>query len=580
MAELSLSASWEDVSASTGSLAPSTSLSLSSSAVGASLAGKATPVPLSTIGKATRPTFSTSTSVSPFASRVPQPSFGHQAPPTPKFTAFGSPIPSATGVSTGRGVITERAKTLFSTSAVGGPSADAKSATRVSLFDTAGSAKNAQNAFYKPPSALAARTSLDVGGVPATSSTAKNTVHDSNTAKQNGKTEGGDSDGEDVSMGSGSDVEIIEEDRRDESGGEEQEEEAATDEDEDDAGNFLTYDKSGAADLTLHTHHVDEMMDEDHGTGPVLGFSVFSGSRNAVQNGGQGKNGVSGSEHALHVSPPRRARVSPSREGDKSLSTSIGSTTTNRSRAPPGAFHPEEDDDDDDRHDENENKDDTEEEGEEDDHASQTTPIQSPRRSTRTRRQSETPSRPSARSKPQRSTKSTATTTDGTNRPSTRSGRTSSRLNLRHSIPGSLVDEDDDEHGQDDADHTDTYGDEDTEMDEQEEEDDAIAPLPSRSSRRTRSSGFFGTSTKSKSSAKPTAPAKTTATATATKGKARARPPEAKTPARRSSRLSMASSTSPDASPTKGRKSTDSRAPIAGNSSGTVATRSNARRKR
>lgn len=147
------------------------------------------------------------------------------------------------------------------------------------------------------------------------------------------------------------------------------------------------------------------------------------------------------------------------------------------------------------------------------------------------------------------------------------------------------MDEENDEHGH----HTDSHVDEDTDIDEEEEEDDAIAPLPSRSSLRTRSSGFVGaptaTSTKSKSSAKSTAPGRAAATGTAAKGKAKALPSEVKTPARRSSRLSTASSLSPDhtegASPTKkGRKSTGSRASIAGSGSGTVATRSNARRKR
>lgn len=569
-AELSLSASWEDVGASAGSPASSPSVSLASSVVGAGFAGKSSPVPVSTIGKAGQSTFA-----SPFASRVPQPAFGRQAPPTPKFTAFGSPIPST--VSAARGVITERAQTLYSTSAMGGPSTMAKPAIRVSLFDTAGSAKNAPNAFYKPPSAPGARTSLDVGNAPASSSTPKNTEQDTIAAKQNGKTQGDENDDEDASMGSGSDVEIIVEDHRDESGGDEQEEEVTTEGDED-VGNFLTHDQSSIADLTLIRHHVDEVMDDDNGAGPVIGFSVFSGSKKEVQNGGvgeQGKKGMRGSEHASHTSPPHRPRVSPSR-GDESLNISTRSTTS-RPRAPPGAFHPEEEEDDDDRHEEIKN--DPEEEDEGNDHPLQTTPVQSPRRSTRTRRQSETPSHPSGRSQPPRGTKGTASTTGSTRRQSARSRKTSSSLDLSHSIPGSLIDEDDGEHEQDDGDHTDTHGDADTEMDEQEEEDDGVAPLPPRPSRRTRSSGLFNASTKSKPSARPTAPAK----ATATKGKARAWP-EVKTPARRSSRLSIASSTSPDhtdvASPTKGRKSTGSRASNTGNSSGTVAKRSSVRWKR
>ena len=568
MAELSLSASWEDVGAGTGSPAPSSSLS--SSVVGAGFASKATPVP-------------NKVSQSPFASRVarPQPASG-QAPPTPKFTAFGSPIPSTTGMSTGRGVITERGKTLFSTSVVGGPSAAMKPVTRVSLFDTAGSAKNAPNAFYTPPSAPAARASLDVGSALASASATKSAGQGTNAAKQNGKAQGGESNGEDVSMGSRSDVEIIEEDHRSEASGEEQDEEAATDEDEDDAGNFITYDKSGAADLTLHKRDVDEVMSGDDGDGPELGFSVFSGSRNPVQNGsagGQGRRNTSGNGHALYASPPPRARLSPSREGDKSLSLSVSSNTTNRRRAPPGAFHHEEEEDDEDGHEQNENEGVEEDEDERDDRSLQTTPVNSPRRSTRTRTQAQTPSRPSARSQPQRSSKST-TTTGGTGRPLTRAGRTSSsRLSFSQTIPGGLMDEENDEHGHD----------EDTEIDEQEEEDDAIAPLPSRSSLRTRSSGFVGasttTSTKAKSSAKSTAQGRAAATGTAAKGKAKARPSEVKTPARRSSRLSTASSLSPDhtegASPTKkGRKSTGSRASIAESGSGTVATRSNARRKR
>ena len=562
MAEFSLSASWEDVGASTGSPAPSSSLS--SSVIGAGFAGNATPVP----SKVTQ---------SPFASRVARPQLvPRQAPPTPKFTAFGSPIPSTTGVSTGRGVITERGKTLFSTSVVGGPSAAVKPVTRVSLFDTAGSARNAPNAFYNPPSAPAARTSLDVASALASSSTTKSAGQGTNTAKQNGKAQGSESDGDDVSMGSGSDVGIIAEDHRSEASGEEQ--------DEEDAGNFITYDKSGAADLTLHKRDVDEAMSEDDGDGPELGFSVFSGSRNAVQNGsasGQGKKSTNGNGLAPYASPPPHAHLSPSREGDRSLSMSVNSTTTSRRRAPPGAFHHEEEDDED-RHEQIENENNEGDEG--DDRASQTTPVHSPRRSTRTKMQAQTPSRPSARSQPQRNSKST--TTGGTGRPLTHTGRTpSSRLSLSQSIPGALMDEENDEHGH----HTDSHVDEDTDIDEEEEEDDAIAPLPSRSSLRTRSSGFVGaptaTSTKSKSSAKSTAPGRAAATGTAAKGKAKALPSEVKTPARRSSRLSTASSLSPDhtegASPTKkGRKSTGSRASIAGSGSGTVATRSNARRKR
>ena len=574
MAESSLSASWEDVGASTGSPVRSAFVSVLSAA-GAGRGGRTTPTPGSTTGKVSQPTMTTPTPASPFASRV---TFGHQAPPTPKFTAFGSPIPSTTGVSMGRGVITERAKTLFSSNAVGGPSAPAKPAAHVSLFDTAGSAKNAPNAFYKPPSAQAAKTSIDVSSAFAGSSTAKSTEQSTNVAKQNGKAHGGESDGEDVSMESESDVEIAEEDRRGGSSGEEDEEEGVTDE-EVDAENFLTYDTSGAADLTLHARHADEMMNDGDEAGPELGFSLFSGARNATQNGsvsGQGKKGISGIESISH--PSRRARVSPSRGGDMSLSASVGSTTTSRSRAPPGAFHPEEEDEEEDRHDENENVrgDDTGKE-DEDHHMLQTTPIQSSRRSSRARRQSETPTHSSTRSQPQRHLKSATTATGGTSQPSTRSRRTSSRQTLSHTIPGALMDEDNDEHGQDDA-----HGDADTEMDEQEEEDDAIAPLPSRASRRTRSSGLFGTSTKSKSSAKPAVPAKASATATASKGKTKARPSEPKTPTRRSSRLSVASSASPEytdlASPTKGRKGTGSRASVA--ESGTVATRSSTRRKR
>lgn len=569
VAEPSLSASWEDLGAGMGSPTPSTSLS--SSIVGAGFAGKATPMPVSTPSKVSQ---------SPFASRVarPQPASGLQAPPTPKFTAFGSPIPSSTAVSTGRGVIPERGKTLFSTSTAGGPSATAKPATRVSLFDTAGSAKNAPNAFYKPPSASAARPSLDTGKVQASSSAVKSAAPANNSAKQNGKAQEDENDGEDVSMRSTSDVEIIEEDHRDEAGGEDHDEEAATDEEEEDAGNFITYDKSGAADLTLHTRDMDEVMGEDDEIGPGLGFSVFSGIKSASQDG-PGKRSVSGNGHAPHPSPPPRARVSPSRQGDTNLSTSVNSTTTSRRRAPPGAFHHEEDDDEA-PHDqnENENKDDNEEEDEEEDDRAQTTPISSPRRNTRMRMQTPTPSRPSARSQPLRSSKST--TEPLTQTPSSRPRRS-------QPIPGALMDEDNDEHGQDHTDHTD--GDDDTEMDEQEEEDDAIGPLPSRSSRRTRSSGLFGTSTATSSKSKPstqsTAPARATASGAAAKGKAKARPSEVKTPARRSSRLSTASSLSPDhteaASPTKkGRKSTGARASIAGSGSGTVATRSSARRKR
>ena len=577
VAEPSLSASWEDVGASMESPAPSVSGSLSSSVVGASFTRNAAPAPTSTIGKISQ--LSTSASASPFASHVSRPTFGHQAPPTPKFTAFGSPIPSTAGAGARRGVITERVKTLFSGGAVAGPSAAAKPTARVSLFDTSGSAKIAPNAFYKPPSGSAAKASIDVSSALASSGITKHTEQAINAAKQNGQTQGGESDREDASMGSESDVELMEGVRRDVSG-EEGREEAATDEDEEDAGDFLTYDKSEAADLTLHSRHADEVMDEDRGAGPELAFSVFSafsGSGAAVQNGSagvQGKKDLGWSERASHASPPRRARVSPSREGDKTLNTSIASTPS-RSRVPPGAFHPEEEED---QHDAHEDKGDSEDD-EEDDRVSQPTPTHSPRRSTRTRMQSETPSRPS-RSRPQPSSKSTTTTT-GATRLSTRSGRTSSR-DLSHSIPGALMDEDNDEHGQDGADRLHPYADEDAEMDGQETEDDAIPPLPSRTSRRTRSSGFFGTSTKSKVSAKPTVPVKVTAPAVA-KGKAKARLPEVKTPARRSSRLSMASSTSPEhvdlASPTK-RKSTGSKASIAGSGSGTIATRSSTRRKR
>ncbi|KAG6377535.1 nuclear pore complex assembly-domain-containing protein [Boletus reticuloceps] len=566
MAEMSLSASWEDVGSAMGSPAPSTSLS--SSAVGTGLAGKATPTP-----KVAQPHFT---------SRAPRP----QAPPTPKFTAFGSPIPSTSGVSTGRGLITERGKTLFSTNAAGGPIAIMKPAIHVSLFDTAGSAKNATNAFYKPPSARTATTSLDVGSALAGSSTAKNAGQGTSMTKQNGKAQGGEDAQEDVSMGSGSDVEIIEEDHHDEAGIGEQDEEAATEEDEDDAGNFITHDKSGAADLTFHRRDVDEAMGEDDGQD--LGYSVFSESKSSARNdsaGGYryGKRSVSGNGHAPYASPPRRARVSPPRGEDRSPNTSVKSTTTTRWRAPPGAFHNEEEDDED-QHDKNKNEE--EDEDEEDDRVSLTTPMNSPRRSTRTRMQTGTPPRASTRSQPQRKSKNTTTTTGGTGRPLTHArGTSSSRPRPSQTIPGALMDEDNDEH---DMEHTDAHGNEDTEMDDQEEEDDAIAPLPSRSSRRTRSSGFVGTSSKSKPGFKSAAPGRgTTATDTDTtaKGKARARPSEVKTPARRSSRLSTASSQSPEyievASPTKkGRKSTGSRASIAGSASGAVATRSSARRKR
>lgn len=576
-AESSLSTSWEDVGAGTGSPAPPASLS--SSAIGAGFASKATLVPMSATNQVNK---------SPLASRVarPHPASG-QVPPTPKFTAFGSPIPPTTGVSKGRAVITERGKTLFSTAAVGGPSAAAKPVTHVSLFDTTGSAKNAPNAFYKPPSAPAARASLDVGSALASSSIAKSAGQGANTAKENGKAQGGEGDGEDVSMGSGSDVEVIEEVHRDESSGDEQDEEAATDEDEDDAENFITYDNSGTADLTLDRREVDEILGEDDRSGLDFGFSVFSGSRNAVQNGsagGYGKKRLSGNGHASYTSPPPRARVSPSREGDESLSMGVNSTTTTRRHAPPGAFHHEDDDEDEGGHDqvENEDKDDSEKEH---DRVSQTTPLNSPRRSTRTRTQAHTPPRPSASSQPHRSSKSTTTTTSGTSRPVTHMGRTSSgRPSPNRTLPGALMDEDNDEH---DTDHAGAHGDEDSEVDE--EEDDLIAPLPPRPSRRTRSSGLFGASTTtfntSKSSGKSTAPAGRTTTTTAAKGKAKARPSEVKTPARRSSRLSTASSLSPDhtevVSPTKkGRKSAGSRASAAGSGSGAVATRSSVRRKR
>ncbi|KAI9567500.1 nuclear pore complex assembly-domain-containing protein [Boletus coccyginus] len=484
-AESSLSTSWEDVGAGTGSPAPPASLS--SSAIGAGFASKATLVPMSATSQVNK---------SPLASRVarPHPASG-QVPPTPKFTAFGSPIPPTTGVSKGRAVITERGKTLFSTAAVGGPSAAAKPVTHVSLFDTTGSAKNAPNAFYKPPSAPAARASLDVGSALASSSIAKSAGQGANTARENGKAQGGEGDGEDVSMGSGSDVEVIEEVHRDESSGDEQDEEAATDEDEDDAENFITYDNSGTADLTLDRREVDEILGED--------------------------------------------------DRNESLSMSVNSTTTTRRHAPPGAFHHEDDDED---------KDNSEKEH---DRVSQTTPLNSPRRSTRTRMQAHTPPRPSASSQPHRSSKSTTTTTSGTSRPVTHMGRTcSGRPSPNRTLPGALMDEDNDEH---DMDHAGAHGDEDSEVDE--EQDDLIAPLPPRPSRRR------------------------TTTTTAAKGKAKARPSEVKTPARRSSRLSTASSLSPDhtevVSPTKkGRKSVGSRASAAGSGGGAVATRSSVRRKR
>ncbi|KAG8216781.1 nuclear pore complex assembly-domain-containing protein [Butyriboletus roseoflavus] len=565
MAESTLSASWEDVGAGTGSPAPSTSVSVSSSAVGAGFAGKATPVPVSAIGKINQ------SSASPFASRVPrlQPASGHQVPPTPKFTAFGSPIPPTTGVSTGRGVITERGKTLFSTSATGGPSAAVKPAVRVSLFDTAGSAKTAPNAFYRPPSAPVARAPLDVGSALASSSTAKSAGQDIDTAKQNGKVQGGESDGEDVSMGSGSDVEIIKADHRDESGGEEQDEEAATDEDEDGGGTFITYDKSGAADLTLHARHVDEVMGKDHGVEPEFGFSVFSGSRKVAQNGGpggHGKKGGSGNGHTPYVLPPARARVSPPREGDKSLSVSVNSSTTSRPpRAPPGAFHHEEEDDED-QHDQHGNEDDNDnEKADEYDPVSQITPISSPRRSTRTKVQVQAPSRPSARSQPQHSLKST----DDNHRwyqptvDTYREGGFFRQAELESDytwrVDGRLTT---------------------TSTDKMTWTTWMRTVMKTRKwmsvrKRTTRLRRFLCAPHGSKASA----------TATAAKGKTKARPSEVKTPARRSSRLSTASSASPDhdeaVSPTKkGRKSTSAKAPVAGSGSGTVATRSSTRRKR
>ncbi|KAG9313526.1 nuclear pore complex assembly-domain-containing protein [Chiua virens] len=576
-AEMSSSASWEDVRANTGSPAPSPSVSRLSSAVSVGFSGKATAAPASIASKAGTSAFSTS--ASPFSSHIsrPQPASTRQAPPIPKFTAFGSPIPTITAVGTGRGVITDRGKTLFSTSTTGGSSAAAKPPTHVSLFETAGSAKNAPNAFYRPPPAPVVRESLDVTSALASSSSAKGTGPSASVARQNGNAQGADNDGEDVSMGAGSDVEIIEDEHHEESGGEEQEMEAATDEEED-AGHFITNDKSGAADLTIHMRHVDEMVGEDHAVRPELGFSLFSGGRR-VENGspgGQTKKRVSENDQTPYASPPR-APVSPLREA-KTLNVSVSSTPSSKWRAPPGAFHQEEEEEDHYRHDEAKNEGVHEGEDEEDEQASLTTP----RRSTRARMPTETPTRPSPRTQPRRRSKATG----GTTQPLTRPGRTSSRLSDNQTIPGGLMDDEHDEHGQDHAEHAD----EDTETDEQEEEDDAIAPLPSRGSRRTRSSGHVGTSTKSKSSVKPSGVAKAATTDAIAKGKAKARPSEVRTPARRSSRLSTASSVSPDhqpvelASPTKkgGRKSSASgpRASTTASGSGPVATRSSSRRKR
>lgn len=405
--------------------------------------------------------------------------------------------------------------------------------------------------------------SLDVASALASSSAARSAAQGANIVNHNGKAQGGESDGEDASMESKSDVEIIEENRRDKAGGED----AEVTTDEDDAGNFITHDKSGAADLTLHKRDVDEMMGEADAE-LDLGFSVFGRSRNVAQDGragGRGKRSVSGNGLVPYGSPPPRPRVSPSREGEQSPGISVNSTTTSRWRAPPGAFHQEEEDEED-QHGQNEKEDKNDEDEDEDGQASLTTPIHSPRRSTRTRMQAQTPSRPSTRSQPKHSPKSAR------------------RPRLSQPIPGALTDEDNDEHGQDDTDHVDTHGDADTEMDEQEEEEDAIAPLPSRASRRTRSSGLVDAFTATSTRSKPSAKASAAATAGA-KGKAKARPSEVKTPARRSSRLSTASSLSPDhteaASPTKkGRKTSGPRASNAESGSGTVTTRNNSRRKR
>ncbi|KIK93367.1 hypothetical protein PAXRUDRAFT_34110 [Paxillus rubicundulus Ve08.2h10] len=520
---------------------------------------------------------------SPFATLAPRPSgftshLSHTAPTVAsvgstsgiKFTAFGTPLPSAAGM-TSSNAISEPGKTIFHNTTGAGASASAKG-TRTSLFETSGSAKHAPNAFYNPPPVPTPtskeRVSLGAEGLLAV--TGMGMGVGTGGGKRTGKEE--EEVGDDVSMGSGCD------DEGDDHGGSDECQEEAGDEgtdggnDDDDPGNFITHDTTAAADLTISLHEDEE--DEERGAGAGLGFSVFSGRE---RRSGGSRGNESGSGRTSYLSTPSYGRVPSQREADASISISGNSSTTKR-RAPPGAFHAEADESED-------------EDGDQDRHGSgakprtQTHTISTtlPRRHLRTEPQTGPQDTPAAyshsqsysqgRQVPFRGTKNTA-------RSSTRGNKAASKLSgvsLNQSIPGSLVDDDDEQENGDEYDYS-TRGDApiETEAEQDEEEEDDIAPLPARPSRRTRS-GF----------ATITAPALKPDTFSKTSTKAKAKPREDKTPPRRSSRLSTASSVaslSPDraemlTSPTKakGRKSTAQRTSSSG--TGAVVTRSSARRK-
>ncbi|KAG1716816.1 hypothetical protein ID866_338 [Astraeus odoratus] len=254
--------------------------------------------------------------------------------------------------------------------------------------------------------------------------------------------------------------------------------------------------RNGSDDATEHLICPNEsdmtVLHADTDEDPGLGFSVFGGAARTSQ---EQKDGSSGSGAIRYASD---ATSSPPLSPPDLLQEK-------RRRAPPGAFHTAEEESD---------------EG-----------PPSPRRSTRTRSRQGlghymSPSPPRKRKRAMQASKS---------------------MQLSQSIPGSLVDEDE-EHDEGSVKH---------------EEEDDVAPLPpSRPGRKTRT------------------------VASASKAKSSKAIPQPKTPPRRSSRLSTASLSpdGPDSSPpvpvkshtAKPRKST--RTSTAGTN--TVATRSTTRRKR
>jgi hypothetical protein len=529
-------------------------------------------------------------SPSPFSTLAPRSSgftsrLSHTAPTVAlvggtsgiKFTAFGTPLPSAAGM-TSSNAISEPGKTIFHTATSAGASAGAKS-TRTSLFETSGSAKHAPNAFYNPPPVLTptSKKRASLGMEDSLAGARMGMGVGTGGGKQHGKEE--EEVGEDVSMGSGCDSEV------DDHGGSDEGQEEAGDEvtdggdDGNDPANFITHDTT--ADLTISLHEDEE--EEERGAGAGLGFSVFGGKEGrSVRSRGNG----SGSGRTSYLSSPSHDRIPPRREADASLSLSANSSTTRR-RAPPGAFHAETDETEDEDEDEGQDQRGSGVKPRAQTHTIQTT---SPRRrlstGPQTQRQrtsvaySHSQSYSQARQVPSRGTKNTVSG----GRPSTRGNKIASRLSgvsLNQSIPGSLVDDDDEHENGNDYDHS-LRGDEpmDTEAEQDEEEDDDIAPLPARPSRRTRS----GLATTTTSTMKPDSFSKTS---TKAKVKAKGKRSEEKTPPRRSSRLSTASSIaslSPDhtdmlTSPTKGkgRKSMAQRTSSSG--TGAVVTRSSARRK-